>query len=448
MTPSYGNKLVDYLLKHEPSMLAGSQISDTLPKETAVHYNSVLAHQTQGLGLFFPYERLEFQDGFDPSLASSQMVSASQEAQSMQPTATHTGQSQAFQQVQSTGVSPGHDQFNTAAPHSNFQAHSSSRVPPTGSVHHGQIDRIGHPLNVGQRGMAGAGYQGGDVQEGSQMDWQAANGGSLGRRDDAQVVSRQHWQAANEDAIGHQFAYGAQSVAASAPQSTAPQMTAPQSSSSTPARMQSGPQPSAKRAKGKTSLAKPERPIAASVKAQPAPRKTPTASTRIPASRKANGQPKPAPASGGVQKRKSNRVRQTTPPHPAAMQPAVLQSSVPQTSVPQTSVPQTAVPQTAVPQTAVPQTAVPQTAVPQTAVPQEPASQTPRPPAGREQQPTTYLSGAGLRLTQEDVDRWQEERRNPYRLPSFEDAFGRFFKKTSNDDEEGNFILNAYRIYR
>ncbi|TFB03529.1 hypothetical protein CCMA1212_004891 [Trichoderma ghanense] len=414
MTPSLGNKVVEFLLKYEPSMVAGSQVSNTLPKETAVHYNSVLGYQAQSLGLSFPHGRPEFHNGIDPKVAPHRVVPASQDAQSMQPTATHAGRTQTSQRVQGAGIPPRHGHFDVPAPQSNLPPHSFSRIPPAGIAHHNPTNRVGHSLNKSERGMAGAGSHGGDVQEVSQMDWQAASEGNRERRDDIQVVSRQDWRAANQDTSGRQFAYGSQHFAASAPQNTASQP-----SSSTPAKTQSAPQPCVTNIKGKMPLPKAQRPIHASIKAQAAPTKTPIALTRGQASRNAKSKYKAAPASGGVQKRKSHRVRQTTAPRPVAMQPAV-----------------------------------PKTAVFQSAVPQIEAPQTPLPPAGREKQPTAYLSGSGLGLTQDDVDRWQEERQNPYRLPSFKDAFGHILMATSPTGyqhrsykaEGGRFNLAAYRI--
>ncbi|PTB80045.1 hypothetical protein M440DRAFT_1397338 [Trichoderma longibrachiatum ATCC 18648] len=358
MTPSFGNKVAEFLFKNEPSTIAGSQVSGNLPMETADHYNSVLAYQAQNLGLSFPQAHSGPHNDIDPSIASPQVVPVSQEAQGMQQPGTHTGRTGPSQGIQSAGVSPRHGHFNVPAPQSGPQLHHSSGVPPPRSVNSGQTSGVGHPLDEGERRMAGAGFHGDHIQETSPMDWRAAK----------------------EDISGRQSAHEAQPFVASAPQNTASQ-----SSSSAPANTQSVSQPSATNTKGRVPSPKTQRPISASVKAQTTPAKSSWMSTRVPAPRKAKVKSKPATrASGGVQKRKPDRVRQTTPPRPAALQPAAPKATVPQTA----------------------------------------AFPNPIPSARREQQPATYVSGSGLGLTQDDVDRWQEERQNPYRLPSFNDAFG------------------------
>ncbi|KAL6871390.1 hypothetical protein J3F83DRAFT_662654 [Trichoderma novae-zelandiae] len=411
VTPSVGNKVVDYLMKHDPSVVAASQLSNTLPKETAVHYNSVLAYQAQSLGLSFPHGHPEFHNGIDPSIAPPSVVPAPRETQGMQPTIAHVGGTQPFHQFQSTEAPPLFGQLNAPDPQSDVQSHRGSGVPSTGGVDYGPTCCVGHPQQTLDAGSHG------DIQEVSQMDWQAANEGSVGRQDHIQVATRQDWQAANKETNGRQFDQEAQPVVASAPQNTASQPP-----TCAPAKTQSVPQPCVKNNRGKMPLPRTHRPICGkpvSAKAQTALAKAQTSPTKVQAPKKATSKSKPTPASGGIQKRKSNRIGQATLPRPAA---------------PQTSVPETAVPQAVVPQTDVPRTPL-------------------RSP-GREQQPTAHVSGSGMELTQDDVDRWQEERQNPYRLPSFNDAFGHIImgtcstesEQTSYEAEGGGFNLAAYRI--
>ncbi|KKO99679.1 hypothetical protein THAR02_08209, partial [Trichoderma harzianum] len=84
--PSVGNRVVKHLIKHNPEAVAASKLSHEIPKEAAVHYNSILtwqAENTQATGDPSPQGHPTYIEGVESRAASSDGVLVSREAQAL-----------------------------------------------------------------------------------------------------------------------------------------------------------------------------------------------------------------------------------------------------------------------------------------------------------------------------------------------------------------------------
>lgn len=133
---------------------------------------------------------------------------------------------------------------------------------------------------------------------------------------------------------------------------------------------------------------------------------------------------------------------------------AISQLVHPSPEVPKTVVPRVAISQLVHSSNEVPKTVVPQNTVPQATMPRT-SPRTPLPSARPDKHRPVRRSRGGMWLSQDDLDRWQEERKDPYRLPSFKHSFNdvamtdcqtNHEKQTSSEPAGGVFSLDAYRI--
>ncbi|KAL7947876.1 hypothetical protein V8C42DRAFT_268175 [Trichoderma barbatum] len=424
MTPSVGNKVVEHFMKHNPSAVAASRLSNTIPQETAVHYNSVLSWHAQNIQHSFPHGHPARYNGAGSTTAPSYGVPAPREEQSMEPADVYASGTPIPQQGQTTEDSLRRTHCSVLAPQDGAQSRPYSRSPhgkldngPNGHVDRSSVAQQQSVDEPGNR-KAVTSFRG-EIQEVSLMDWQTANKENLGRQTDIQVATRQDWQSANKECLGRQVEQRPQPqpVVQRAhyviPDSQISVASASRNKTSANAKLL--PKPCFKPSKSDGPPPRTQRPIRQ--KRVPIP-------AQAQEIKKSASQAQTSLVSGGVHKRRSSQAGRTTPP----------QAVMPQNTRPQTAIPQS-----------VPQTMPPQSANPQTTLP--PSRQGTRQPI--------HVSGSGMALTQEDVERWQDERRNPYRLPSFNDSFGDVImsncstgaeKQTSSEHVGGIFSLNAYRI--
>ncbi|KAL7916351.1 hypothetical protein GGI35DRAFT_35642 [Trichoderma velutinum] len=475
MLPSVGNRVVEHLIKYNPSAVAASKLSHTIPKETAVHYNSVLtwhAQTVQATRSPSPHGPTAHLNSVESRTAPSDGVPASREAETLPPIVMPIRSMPVSQQLLNIEKYPHHSHPNTLAPQHGVQSHPCSTVPSRELE--SAPDRYDNYTSVSkqqsmyeQREMRVKDDCNNDIQEISQMDWQAANQANSGRQNDIQVATRQDWQAANKYSPKYRADQRAQSVVVSAPYE---RTMAPLASASS-ANPQSILRPCVKKSEDMVLPLSSRHPI----HPNPASISAPTQAQIV---------KKPAnqanPIFGGIHKRKSSRTGRTSPSQTTVSRIAISQlvqssAEVPKIAVPQiaarrisisqlvlpSTVPRIAISQLVLPSTEVPKTVVPQTAMPQAVMSQavthqstmpQMSSQTALPSSRPDKQRRVRLSGSGMWLTQDDVDRWQEERKNPYCLPSFKDSFGDVAmtdystspeKKTSSEQVGG---LNAHRI--
>ncbi|KAL6691841.1 hypothetical protein J3F84DRAFT_403191 [Trichoderma pleuroticola] len=465
--PSVGNRVVEHLVKHNPSAIAASKLSHTIPQEAAVHYNSVLtwqAQNAQATGDPSPHGHPTHSNEVESRAAPSNGEPASRESQALALIVVPIRSAPVSQQLVNTENYPHHSHSNTLAPQHGVQSHPYYRVPSgeSGNAPNGSVST--QQSIYGQR-------------ERRVMD-DCDN-------DDVQEISRQDWQAANKDRPRYRAGQRAQTVVASVPY----ERTMASSASSSSVNPQSIPEPWFEESGEMMLPLSPELPICQSPVSM-------SAQTRAQTVRRPSNQANPV--YGDIHKRKSSRAGRPSPPQATASRIAISQlvhssaeapktavrriaisqlvhsSTVPriaisqlvnsETEAPKAVVPRVSISQlvhssTEVPKTVVPQTAMPQSAVPQAMMPQATMPRTsPRtslPSARPDRRRRVRLSRGGMWLSQDDIDRWQEERRNPYRLPTFNDSFRDVVmtdrqpgheKPASSEPAGGRVSLDAYRI--
>ncbi|KAL7961754.1 hypothetical protein V8C34DRAFT_239871 [Trichoderma compactum] len=487
--PSVKNRVVEHLIKHNPEAVVASKLSHTIPKETAVHYNSVLtwqAENAQATGDPPPHGHPTHINEVESRRAPSDGVPGSQEAQSLAPIVVPIRSMPVSQQLVSTENHP-HGRSDTLAPQCGVPSHPYSRVS-SGEAENAPNEYGIYSSVSTQQSM----YEHTERRVMDDCD------------NDVQEISRQDWQAANEDSPRYRAGQRTQSVVASAPY----ERTVAYSASASSVYPQSIPEPFFDEDESMMLPLSPELPIhqtpvSISAQAQAQTVKRPSSQAN--------------PKYGGIHKRKSSRAGRTSPPQTRVSQMAMSRlvhspAELPNSGVPQTAVrriavsqlvlpstvpriaisqlvhsstvpriaisqlvhssaevPKTVVPRVAisqlvhssaeVPKTVVPRVAISQLvhsspAMPQTAMPRT-SPRTPLPSARPNKQRRVRLSRGGMWLSQDDLDRWQEERRNPYRLPSFNDSFSdatmidyhnSHEQQTFPEPAGGVFGLDAYRI--
>ncbi|KAL6790562.1 hypothetical protein J3E68DRAFT_68446 [Trichoderma sp. SZMC 28012] len=520
--PSVGNRVVKHLIKKNPEAVAASKLSHEIPKETAVHYNSILtwqAENAQATGDPSPQGHPTFIEGVEPRAASSDGVPVSREAQTLAVIVVPIRSTPVSEQIVNTENHPSHNHSNTLVPQHGVQPHPYSRVPP------GESDNA--PNGYGNYSSVSTQQSMYEQRERRAMD---------NRDSDIQEISRQDWQAANRDSPRYRADQRAQSVVVSAPY----ERTIASSASASSVNPQSIPEPYFEENEDMLSFGESEE-----MMLPPSPQSPQSPIRQNPVSISAQAQAqaqtvkKPSnqanPIYGGIHKRKSSRASRTTPPQTTVSRIAISQlvhsSTMPRISIsqlvhhsaeaPKTGLPQTAVrriaisqlvlpstvpriaisqlvhsstvprisisqlvnpstvprvaisqlvhPSTEVPKTVVPRVAISQlvnspTEVPKPVVPQaivrqatmpQTSPRTPLPSARPDNHRRVRRSRGGMWLSQDDLDRWQEEIKDPYHLPSFKDSFNDVAmtdcqtsheKQTSSEPAGGVFSLDAYHI--
>ncbi|KAL7788712.1 hypothetical protein V8C37DRAFT_404283 [Trichoderma ceciliae] len=344
MQPSSGNRVIQYLMKHNPSMITAPPLSNELSEATAMHYNSVLAWEAQNAGLSYPYGYPSHYDTTGPRTVPSDGVPVSQNVRRMeqyypnthssvpaQPRGvesitTHVINTPASQQSWGTEAAYSHGHSSALAPRNGVQSHSYPVVFP---------ERMNNDSNV-------------RLLCSPESQPQITNGNGKGSatasfHNDIQEVSRQDWQAANDESSGRQVYEMPQSdVFSSFRNKNAPPLTSDLS-----VNPHSISQSCVQRNRSKAPSSRVQR----SILNEPAP-------TNPQTTKKSLSKSQTSPVCGRVQKSKPSRGSRITPP------------------------------------------------------------------PSRDQQPPLYVSGSGIGMTQEQVEHWEEERQNPYCLPSFQDVFG------------------------
>ncbi|KAL7938408.1 hypothetical protein V8C35DRAFT_153000 [Trichoderma chlorosporum] len=453
MLPSVGNRVVEHLIKHNPSAIAASKLCHAIPEQTAVHYSSILTWHAQNVETVeepFPHDYPPRRDDVESRPASSHEGSASREAQNMEPAIVQDGSMPVSQQMPNTENPPRLDHSSTLAHQDDAQwitySRGSSVEPNNASNEYANYSSAPNQQIVnGQRARTPITNSYGDVQEVSRMDWQTANRENLAHQNDIQVAAQQDWQAASREGSRPPIDQSLQPVVISAPQEAAviPSVSAsfvnPQSVS----------EPYSNRSTNDMLSMRVQRPI----RPKPAPAQVQAQEVKQP-----ERQYQASPVFGGVHKRKFSRDRtsllKTVVSQGLESQAASRRITISQLLQSPTEVPTADRPRTVTPQAASSQVAAPQSRRPQAAIP-ETASRTPLPSGRQNKQRYVQRSGSGMWLTEDDVERWQEERRNPYCLPSFTASFGdvnmndhqaRPEKQASSEPARGTFSLSAYRI--
>lgn len=543
--PSVGNRVVKHLIKNNPEAVAASKLSHEIPKEAAVHYNSILtwqAENAQAAGDPSPQGHPTYIEGVESRAASSDRVPVSREAQTLAVIVVPIRSTPVSEQIVNTENHPYHNHSNTLVPQHGVQPHPYSRGPP------GESDNA--PNGYGNYSSVSTQQSMYEQRERRAMD---------NRDSDIQEISRQDWQAANRDSPRYRADQRAQSVVVPAPY----ERTIASSASASSVNPQSIPEPCFEDSGDMLNFEENEDMLSFGESEEmmlpPSPQ-SPQSPIRpnpvfISAQAQAQAQTVKNPSNqanpiyGGIHKRKSSRASRTSPPqttmsriaisqlvhsstmprisisqlvHHSAEAPKtgvppsvvrriaisqlVLPSTVPRIAIsqlvhsstvprisisqlvnpstvprvaisqlvnsptvprvaisqlvhPSTEVPKTVVPRVAISQlvnspTEVPKTVVPQAIVRQATMPQT-SPRTPLPSARPDKHRRVRRSRGGMWLSQDDLDRWQEERKDPYRLPSFKDSFNDVAmtdcqtsheKQTSSEPAGGAFSLDAYRI--
>ncbi|PTB60429.1 hypothetical protein M431DRAFT_476925 [Trichoderma harzianum CBS 226.95] len=495
--PSVGNRVVEHLIKHNPEAVAASKLSHTIPKETAVHYNSILSWQAenaQTTGDPSPHGHPTHFNNVESRAASSDSGPASREAQTLAVIVVPIRSAPVSQHIVNTEIHPHHSHSNTLVPQRGIQSHPYSRVPS------GESDNA--PNGYGNYSSASTQQSTYEQRERTVMD---------NRDCDIQEISRQDWQAANKDSPRYRANQRAQSVVASAPY----ERTMASSASASSVNSQSIPEPFFEDSEDMLCFGESED-MMLPLSPQSPIRQNPvsiSAQAQVQTVRRPSNQA--SPIYGGIHKRKPSRASRTSPPQTTMSRIAISQlvhssveaskACVPQTAVRRIAISQLVLPSTVpriaisqlvhsspvprisisqlvhsspVPRVAisqlvhsspvprisisqlvhssneVPKTVVPQNTVPQATMPRT-SPRTPLPSARPDKHRRVRRSRGGMWLSQDDLDRWQEERKDPYRLPSFKHSFNDVAmtdcqtsheKQASSEPAGGVFSLDAYRI--
>ncbi|KAM0258219.1 hypothetical protein ACHAQJ_003987 [Trichoderma viride] len=219
MQPSAGNRVLEYLMQRNPSVVTASRVSNELPENTAKHDNGVLSHQAQmidpyPLGCSSPStmeSRHARSNGVPSALEVHYNIHNGIPAQhgGIEPATTHVDSTPASRQAQGTEAPyyPGDSGAPTS--HNGVQSLSYPIVPPE-KVNDGSYSPT--CLQCIQIYQGQNSFHNG-TKEVSQYDGQAASRGSLDDQVDIQEISREDWQVANRDNSGRKARPRAQSVA-------------------------------------------------------------------------------------------------------------------------------------------------------------------------------------------------------------------------------------------
>lgn len=475
------------------------------------------AENAQATGDASPQGHPRYIEGVESRAAPSDGVPVSREAQTLAVIVVPIRSTPVSEQFVNTENHPYHNHSNTLAPQHGVQPHPYSRVPPGESDNapnaYGNHSSVSTQQSMDeQRERRVIDNRDSDIQEISRQDWQAAN------RDSPRYRAGQRAQSVVVSAPYERTIASSASASSVNPQSIpepyfeenedmlsfgeSEEMMLPPSPQSPQSPIRQNPVSILARAQAQT-VRKPsnqENPIYGGIhkrKSSRASRTSPPQTTvsRIAISQLVHSSKMPrisisqlvhhsaeAPKTGVPQTAVrriaiSQLVLPSTVPRIAISQ-LVHSSTVPRISIsqlvnpstvprvtisqlvhPSTEVPKTVVPRVAISQlvnspTEVPKTVVPQAIVRQATMPQT-SPRTPLPSARPDKHRRVRRSRGGMWLSQDDLDRWQEERKDPYRLPSFKDSFNDVAmtdcqtsheKQTSSEPAGGVFSLDAYRI--
>ncbi|KAF3068874.1 hypothetical protein CFAM422_007563 [Trichoderma lentiforme] len=352
--PSVGNRVVKHLIKKTPEAVAASKLSHEIPKEAAVHYNSILtwqAENAQATGDPSPQGHPTYIEGVESRAASSDGVPVSREAQTLAVIVVPIRSTPVSEQIVNTENHPYHNHSNTLVPQHGVQPHPYSRVSP------GESDNA--PNAYGN-------YSSVSTQQ--SMDEQRERRVMDNRDSDIQEISRQDWQAANRDSPRYRADQRAQSVVVPAPY----ERTIASSASASSVNPQSIPEPCFEDSGDMLCFGENEDMLSFGESEEmmlpPSPqgpqgpiRQNPVSiSAQAQAQAQAQTAKKPSnqanPIYGGIHKRKSSRASRTLPPQTLVSRIAISQlvhsSTMPRISISQLVHHSAEAPKTGVPQTA------------------------------------------------------------------------------------------------
>jgi hypothetical protein len=319
MQPSVGNRVLQYLMQHNPSLVAASQVSNEIPKRTARKYKKALSKQVEKPE--HPYPPADpSRNRMESIYARSDSVPASLEVHyntqygipaqhgGIEPATGHGNTTLSSQQAQGTEVPyhPGHSSVPTS--HNGVKSHSYPIVPPE-RVHNEPHVSYTCPSYIPESQQQSSFHSG--IQDVFRHDGQAVGRGSLAYQADIQEISREDWQVANKGGPGRKAPLEDQSVAGSLQRSgplrpwTPTTPMNPQPISRVSIQMSESEAPSLK-----DQHSVPERTASAYSQAAMTPR---TALSNAPIAQTSIGKSQEGPAYGGIQNPSPAGSRQDTP---------------------------------------------------------------------------------------------------------------------------------------